>query len=301
MLDPALCRVVCRTGILAMRVYVLNLARAAERKQHIERSAAMAGVKLDFIEAVDGRFLTDEQRALVDHSRRMKITPYLLADGEIGCWLSHRQALQALVDSGQSMAAILEDDVELCPEFSETLNAIQRHGGIFDMVTLHQNFHRRKFIPCRPLLGDMLLGRVRYMQTGNVGYVITRNAAKAFLAATPRFVHAVDKEMHRYWASNLDIYTLSRPIVVHNDAGHSYLSETRLDHRQQDRIKYPDAGRLHSRLQRFTTKMMDAVSKRMAFPAYVRLGCSADWESRVSTIRRLKVKIHQALVERTVW
>jgi glycosyl transferase, family 25 len=286
--------------MLAMRVYVLNLARAGERKQNIERSAAFAGIRLDFIEAVDGHFLTDEQRALVDHSRRKKITPYLLADGEIGCWLSHRRALQALVDSGQSMAAILEDDVALCPDFSNVLNAIQTHGGIFDMVTLHQNFHHRAFIPCRPLVAGTRMGRVRYMQTGNVGYVITRNAAKAFLTATPRFVHAVDKEMHRYWASNLDIYALSRPIVVHNDAGHSYLSETRLDHRQQDRIKYPDAGQLHSRLRRLGSKMMDTAAKRLAFPAYVRLGLNTDWDSRVGQMHKLKIKIHKTLLERPV-
>ena len=289
------------TRTFAVYIYVLNLARAVDRKQNIERSAALAGVKLQFIEAVDGRFLNDEQRALVDHARRKKITPYLLADGEIGCWLSHRRALQALVDSGQSMAAILEDDVELHLDFSNVLNAIQTHGGIFDMVTLHQNFHHRAFIPCRPLVAGTQMGRVRYMQTGNVGYVITRNAAKAFLAATPRFVHAVDKEMHRYWASNLDIYALSCPIVVHNDAGHSYLAETRLDHRQQDRIKYPDAGQLHSRLQRFGSRMMDTVAKRLAFPAYVRLGRNTDWVSRVGKMRNLKIKIHNTVVERPVW
>jgi hypothetical protein len=60
--------------MLAMNVYVLNLARAVERKQDIERSAASAGVTLDFIEAADGRHLTDEQRALVNHSRRRKMT-----------------------------------------------------------------------------------------------------------------------------------------------------------------------------------------------------------------------------------
>ncbi len=156
-------------------------------------------------------------------------------------------------------------------------------------------------IPCRPLVAGTQMGRVRYMQTGNVGYVITRNAAKAFLRATPRFVHAVDKEMHRYWASNLDIYGLSRPIVVHNDAGHSYLAETRLDHRQQDRIKYPDAGQLHSRLQRFRTKMVDTVFKRLAFPAHVRLGRNTAWDSRVGKIRKLTTRIHNTVDERPAW
>jgi hypothetical protein len=39
-----------------MNVSVLSLARAVDQKKKIERSAASADVKLDFIEAVDGPF-----------------------------------------------------------------------------------------------------------------------------------------------------------------------------------------------------------------------------------------------------
>ncbi len=219
-----------------MRIYVLNLARAVGRRADIVRAAAAAGVALDFIEAVDGRTLTDVQRDLVDHRRRRRITPYLLSDNEIGCWLSHRRAMQALIDSGNSMAAILEDDVALLPDFPHVLEALQHQGGLFDVVTLYRNFQRDpRFERCRTLTCGVSLGRIAPMQTGAVGYVITRQAAKKFLAATPRFTHAVDKEMHRYWASGLDIYALSQPVVTHDDAGHSYLSETRLDHRPKER------------------------------------------------------------------
>jgi glycosyl transferase, family 25 len=280
-----------------MRIYVLNLARACARKRTIARSAAALGVTLDFIEAVDGRHLDDGQRALVDHGRRRKITPYPLADGEIGCWLSHRRALQALVDSGESMAAILEDDVALLPDFPAVLQAIQAQGGVFDIVTLHRNFARQEaFVDCRRLVAGIRLGRIAYMQTGNVGYVISRQAAKRFLAATPRFVHAVDKEMHRYWASGLDIYALSHPVVRHDDAGHSFLEETRLDRRPQDRARYPDADRIRWRLQRLTTKTLDTIAKRAAFAAYVRLGRNADWETRLGAVRRLNVKLHAATI-----
>jgi hypothetical protein len=60
--------------MLAMNVYASNLVRAVERKKNIERSATSAGAKLDFIEAVDGRHLTDEQKAFVNHSSRTKMT-----------------------------------------------------------------------------------------------------------------------------------------------------------------------------------------------------------------------------------
>jgi glycosyl transferase, family 25 len=285
-----------------MRIYVLNLARAADRRAHIERAATAAGVTLDFIEAVDGRTLTDAQRDVVDHRRRRRITPYLLSDNEIGCWLSHRRAMRALVESGKAMAAILEDDVTLLPDFPRVLDALQHQGGLFDVVTLYRNFQRDPaFETCRSLTRGVSLGRVAPMQTGAVGYVITRHAAKKFLAATPRYVHAVDKEMHRYWASGLDIYALSQPVVIHDDAGHSCLSETRLDHRPKDRVKYPDADAVYWRLQQFGHRAADSVLKRAAFPAYVRLGCNQDWEARLGKMRRLQVALREILQPPPAW
>jgi glycosyl transferase family 25 len=270
-----------------MRIYVLNLPRATGRRAQITRAGAALGISLDLIEAVDGQTLTDAERGLVDHRRRRRFTPHPLSDNEIGCWLSHRRAMQALVVSGQPMAAILEDDVALLPEFTCVLEALQRQGGLFDVVTLHRNFTRHTvFKTCRPLTGDFSLGRIAPMQTGAVGYVITRTAAQKFLAGTARFVHAVDKEMHRYWASGLDIYALDRPVVIHDDAGHSYLSETRLDHRPQDRVKYPDADTLYWRLQRFGHRAADSVLKRAAFPAYVWRGRNENWTSWLGKVRR---------------
>jgi glycosyl transferase family 25 len=268
-----------------MRIYVLNLPRATGRRAQIERAAAALGISLDLVEAVDGQTLTDAERGLVDHRRRRRITSYPLSDNEIGCWLSHRRAMWALVLSGQSMAAILEDDVALLPEFPCVLEALPRQGGRFDIVTLYRNFSRDTvFKTCRPLTGGLSLGRIAPMQTGAVAYVITRAAAKKFLAGTARFVHAVDKEMHRYWASGLDIYALDQPVAIHDDAGHSYLGETRLDHRPQDRLKYPDADMLYWRLQRFSHRAADSVLKRAAFPAYVWRGrneSGASWRGKV--------------------
>jgi glycosyl transferase, family 25 len=285
-----------------MRIYVLNLARAVRRRAEIERAAAAVGVTLDFIEAVDGQTLTEAQRNLVDHRRRRRITPFLLSDNEIGCWLSHRRAMQALVESGKGMAAILEDDVTLLPEFPRILDALQHQGGLFDVVTLYRNFQRDPaFETCRTLTRGVSLGRIAPMQTGAVGYVITRQAAKKFLAATQLVVHAVDKEMHRYWASGLDIYALSQPVVIHDDAGHSYLSETRLDHRPKERAKYPDAEAVYWRLQHFGHRAADSVLKRAAFPAYVRLGRNQDWASRLGKIRRLKVALREALQPPPAW
>ena len=78
-----------------------------------------------------------------------------------------------LVESGKGMAAILEDDVTLPPDFPRVLEALEQQGGLFDVVTLYRNFQRDPvFETCRLLTRGVSLGRIARMQTGAVGYVI---------------------------------------------------------------------------------------------------------------------------------
>ena len=85
------------------------------------------------------------------------------------------------------------------------------------------------------------MGRVGPAHMGAIAYVVSRRGAQKFLAYAPRFGHAVDKEIHRYWANGLDIYGLERPVAAHADQGHSFIEETRDQERPLTRARYPDA------------------------------------------------------------
>src|ERR1700749_1654370 len=98
-----------------MRIILINLARAADRRRSMERQFSALGLDFERLEAIDGRSLAPEDRALVDDAKRRRITPYPLSDNEIGCWLSHRRALQEA--SAGDLTAVIEDDAELTPEF----------------------------------------------------------------------------------------------------------------------------------------------------------------------------------------
>ena len=80
----------------------------------------------------------------------------------------------------------------------------------------------------------------------------------------PRFAHAVDKEIHRYWANGLDIYGLERPVVTHVDGGKSYIEETREQETPASRPRYPDADSLYWRAMRLKARMKDSIQKRAA-------------------------------------
>jgi len=254
-----------------MHIYVINLARAPERRAKMEAQAKSLGVAFDFVEATDGKLLTNQDRARVDHSKRKRISPYPLSDNEVGCWLSHLRAMQTLINSGERMAAILEDDAALSPDFPRVLAAIEKRTAPFDVIDLHRLYKKGEvFVRCHPLLPGFDLGRIGYMQMHATGYVITRAGAQKFIAHAKSFAHAIDKDMHSYWVNGLDIYGLETPVARQEDGGHSYIDETRGQDRPTERVRYPDADQFHWRMQRRLTKLMDSIHKRLAFPAYVR-------------------------------
>lgn len=256
-----------------MRVILINLARATERRQKMGAQFKALGVPFEILEATDGKHLTDADRALVDHDGRRRITPYPLSDNEIGCCISHCRAMEIIRDSGERMGAIIEDDAALSPDFPRVLQAIENSPAPFDIIDLHRTFKKKEiFVPCRPLLPGFTLGRIGYSHINAQGYVISKEGARKFLSRMPPFNHMVDKEMHRTWANGINLFGLETPVVVHADEGHSYIDESRQHDQPKLRARYPEADRLYWRIQRFLSKLSDSILKRVTFPAYVRQG-----------------------------
>ncbi len=254
-----------------MRILFINLARAADRRRNMERQLTEQGLDFERLEAVDGQSITAADRGMVDEVKRRRITPYPLSDNEIGCWLSHRRALQAVAEGNDLMAVIMEDDAALAPEFAQALAAIEEQKPVFDFIFLHRKFKKGEiFIPCRMLLPGLSQGRVGPAHMGAIAYVVSREGARKFLAYAPRFAHAVDKEIHRYWANGLDIYGLERPVVTHADEGHSYIEETRAQDNGASRPRYPRADSLYWICWRRLTRLSDSYHKRRAWHAYMK-------------------------------
>jgi len=251
-----------------MRIIVINLARAVERRTTMQQRFAELGLTFEFLEATDGLALTAKEKAMADHDRRRRHIRRPLIDNEIACFISHRRAMAALVASGEPMAAVLEDDVTLSPELPSVLDAIAAQKGRFDVVDL---FRAEKpsefFVFCRPLLPGLALGRIGYAHMGAVGYVISREGATRFLQQTEQFTDEVDRELHRHWINGLDIYGLERPVIFHDDAGASMINEAR-----GRAVDYPDVGRWSDRLHRSGYRLYESLIKRITLPAYVRKG-----------------------------
>ena len=106
-----------------VEAFVIHLARATQRRAQVERIVAACPLKTRVLDAVDGRAMSEDERAAVYradlHEPRY---PFRIGPGEIGCFLSHRNAWQTMLDEGLDAALIVEDDVEIeLPVFAKAL------------------------------------------------------------------------------------------------------------------------------------------------------------------------------------
>ena len=215
-----------------MNCYVISLQRAWERREHITHEFERVNLPFEFFDAIDGTRLNDETLASVDRETRQKTIMPPLDNSALACLLSHMEVFRQLVNSGDRMAAIFEDDCLLNPDIHDILGALEAGPADFDAVMLHERDGRRdpikRFRPVRPITSGYVLGRVRFYDYGARGYVITRAGAEHMLREFPRPVHEIDWILPRFWENGmLNLYYLNPPVVFHNSSLPSYIEHTR--------------------------------------------------------------------------
>jgi GR25 family glycosyltransferase involved in LPS biosynthesis len=170
-----------------------------------------------------------------------------------------------LLDSGDRMLAVLEDDVAVDPDLPRVLAAIEQAGPCFDQINLHRTPGRREFFSrCADLLPGWEVGRVGWTQIGTQGYVVTAAGAARILAGCRRLVLTQDNWTQRVWANGLDLYGLNRPAVEPLEDAVSTISETR-----RVREPMPAASSPGIRVARQMLRLGDSLAKRLHYPFFV--------------------------------
>jgi glycosyl transferase family 25 len=163
-----------------LQTWVINLDRAPERLARIDAQLQALGLPFTRLPAVDARALKPEQSAALDETayrRKHGMAPVL---GELGCYLSHVEAMRLFLATEAAFAMILEDDVLLHDSLPAVLQGLIAKPGRWDMVKLsavHSGTPQRvlKLSPGHDLA--VMLSRC----TGSSAYLINRHAAGAYL------------------------------------------------------------------------------------------------------------------------
>lgn len=100
---------------------VINLDSSTDRLASFTDQAARAGLPFVRCPAFDGRGRKPEDLSRYTPWRARLWFGRYLTGGEVGCFLSHREAVQRFLDSGMAYGLVLEDDVHLPEDIVETL------------------------------------------------------------------------------------------------------------------------------------------------------------------------------------
>lgn len=176
-----------------MQCYVINLDRSPDRLKFMQDQAEVVGLEFARISAIDGKQLPQD---FVENIQSSSSEFQPVDRGNIGLFLSHKLAWQALIDSGNPQAAVFEDDAILSPTINQTLYAIDQRQPEFDIIKLETTL--RKIVCSRQSIelgsGDSLRKLLSW-HGGTAGYVISQRGAKRMLSEEREVPGIIDQIM----------------------------------------------------------------------------------------------------------
>lgn len=112
--------------------YLINMRDARARMRRAAAHLRDAGLRFTRVEGVDGRTSAASRTSDIHPSCALACSP-----GALGCALSHLDVWRTCCAEGHAAALVLEDDVQLVPEFVTALgHAMRRVPEDYDIVLL---------------------------------------------------------------------------------------------------------------------------------------------------------------------
>jgi glycosyl transferase family 25 len=173
-----------------MKAYCINLDRRPDRLAHMTAQFEAMGQSFERVSAIDAN--TPE---IADAVRRcgVSVTGLKMGAGAHACFQSHRKAWRLLLETGDSHAMVLEDDVVLAPGFAACLAPgwVPEDADLVRLETFLTRFHRDRG-PGIAAAGRRLY-RLRSRHAGAGCYVISAVAAERLLGATDPIDDPIDE------------------------------------------------------------------------------------------------------------
>lgn len=199
-------------------IYVISLAREAERRMAMRYQLLSHSLKFEIFDAVDGRELDQSNyhhRMQTEWWRRMRGRQ--MSPGMIGCFLSHYALWERMVETGTPYAAILEDDALLEGDFTVVIEEIMGMAAEtnWDVVLLSAKRQYPIDLTLASLNGNRSLVRYRRRVGGTVGYLIRLEAAQALLHYCWRIRAPISWLYAEWWQNGLTFLSVDPAVVRH--------------------------------------------------------------------------------------
>lgn len=200
---------------MKVNAFVIHLRRAEQRRPQVDRIIEACPVNTTILDAVDGRAMSAEERTQVYTTNKLfePRYPFEIGPGEIGCFLSHRRAWQAIIDGDLDAGLIIEDDVEIDQIV---------FGDAFELATAHMDELGYIQFQVRDVSGPSKtiarqngaeIFRPKIVPLRTSSQLVSKREAEALLAKTETFDRPVDGVLQLVWETGVPIYC-ARPSGV---------------------------------------------------------------------------------------
>lgn len=196
-------------------IWVISLERAADRRRFVQDRFGSLGIEFELLDAVDADEMSPAQSSKYSRRRALFELGRPLYRGEIGCALSHLEALRRLVMSGEPVAVIMEDDVEPTPDLVPVLSELEKLPPNWDVATLYSLFDRSEpyRIDDRLIAGKFHVCRYRKTAFGTQCYAIRAEAAQRVLDQAMPLRMPFDDLLYRRHPVGLEVYGFEPQVV----------------------------------------------------------------------------------------
>jgi len=243
-------------------IYVINLERSPDRLEKIAAQLRQLNLPFQRIRAVDGKLATPEQNQCLNLSLYKKRHGKLPTPGELGCFLSHYEAICMAAQSENNVSLILEDDAILGSCLASTLNALAAIPASWDLVKL-SGVHSGTPIQVMPMSTGETLSVMLTKCTGASAYLINKKAALALREGLLPMSLPIDHEIDKGWHYKFQVRAVLPFPITHNTEAVSTIGEI------PKSLKLPPHQRIPTHIYRVQTEI-----QRLAY------GLGELWHSR---------------------
>jgi glycosyl transferase, family 25 len=216
---PAIClleaaRAFCYRRRMAanLNVYLINLDRDIARFEFVHRQLNNLEIEYQRFSAIQGSEIAEWQRKYFYNQDGSLASQLSL--GEIGCYASHLALMQRVIED-DAPALILEDDIEIKPEFPDLLPAILSLGHNWDILRISSRRKGAK-IKVASLPGGYRAVKYLHVPPNTGAYIIKPSGARKFLDwLTPRW-RPVDQDLRRVWETRLLTIGIDPQPIIQN-------------------------------------------------------------------------------------
>ena len=207
-------------------VLVINLDRSPERLVNMRKRLSHFSFKWERQAAVDGGLLpalkandVNEHLYEIQHGKS-------LSRAEVGCYLSHIQAMRRFIESRQKYLLICEDDACFRSDLEPILECLFLNDCKWDVVKL-SGFHNPRLIRSYSLVSEYVLGVPMTQHRNTAAVLYNRKGAQQFIEHMMPMSLPFDHALEQPWLYNVKLRVVAPSPVQAGDGTESTIVGTK--------------------------------------------------------------------------